>query len=252
MTDNADIGPTLFVVAGPNGSGKSTITASGAIGNLPVIDPDVIARRLNPEDVRQAAFTAGKEALAQQDAYLESRDSFAVETTLAGNRPLALMQAAHDRGFEVSLNYVRLETVDLTIERIDLRVALGGHDIPDADVERRFGRSMENLPTAIAIADRTSLWDNTMMGQAPERVAYLTKDAYHFSENAPDWAIASAHAAAVIQAEEAQTQPEIDNAVIRQAECAVQKGVMTSIEMERLISDLARDRDAGIEDDHCL
>lgn len=80
-----DATPTLTVIAGPNGTGKSTLTATLAERTpIPVIDPDTLARRLQPIAPEKAAVQAAREALVQQAAYLASGTSFARETTLAG------------------------------------------------------------------------------------------------------------------------------------------------------------------------
>lgn len=87
--------PGLWIVAGPNGSGKSTLTASfvrGKIANL--IDPDAIARRLNPENPTRSAIAAGREAIIQCQLLLQRRGSFVVETTMSGNGTIALMRQA--------------------------------------------------------------------------------------------------------------------------------------------------------------
>ena len=49
----------------------------------------------------------------------------------------------------------------LNIERVAERVAAGGHHVPDADVLRRFGRAMANLPAALCLADHTWVFDNS-------------------------------------------------------------------------------------------
>ena len=41
------------------------------------------------------------------------------------------------------------------------RVALGDHDVPEADVWRRFSRSWANLRTAVEQTDEILLYDNT-------------------------------------------------------------------------------------------
>jgi predicted ABC-type ATPase len=44
---------------------------------------------------------------------------------------------------------------------VALRVKLGGHSIPQADVERRFQRSLHNLHTLyLPLADRWTVLDN--------------------------------------------------------------------------------------------
>ncbi len=48
-------------------------------------------------------------------------------------------------GFKVRLIFLRLDLADTAIERVALRVAHGGHNIPDEDIRRRFVRGLENF-----------------------------------------------------------------------------------------------------------
>ena len=53
--------------------------------------------------------------------------------------------------------------------RVAERVAHGGHDIPLADIERRFPRSLRNLLTEFgSITDRTRCFMNS--GEIPELI----------------------------------------------------------------------------------
>lgn len=54
--------PELIVVAGANGAGKSTLTKLFTI-NIPVVDPDAIAREIAPEQPELAALAAGRKAI---------------------------------------------------------------------------------------------------------------------------------------------------------------------------------------------
>jgi predicted ABC-type ATPase len=45
--------------------------------------------------------------------------------------------------------------------RVAQRVSEGGHDVPTADILRRFSRSLANLPLALDIADRAWVFDNS-------------------------------------------------------------------------------------------
>jgi predicted ABC-type ATPase len=63
--------PTLTVIAGPNGSGKSTLTRTVEFdGRDRLLDPDAIARRMNPFDPSAAAIAAGREVLERTEDYL--------------------------------------------------------------------------------------------------------------------------------------------------------------------------------------
>ncbi len=152
--------PTLTVIAGANGSGKSTLTKLSA-GNTLLIDPDEIARKIDPINPASAAIAAGRQALSLSQQYIQSECSFAVETTLAGNTYINLLRKAKSRGWLTVLIYIGIDDSNINILRVSDRVNLGGHDVPRSDILRRYERSLANLPKAIKIVDRLILYDNS-------------------------------------------------------------------------------------------
>ncbi|MEX3630483.1 MAG: AAA family ATPase [Burkholderia sp.] len=146
----------LWVIAGPNGSGKSTVVKRYLAGKLPVINPDDIARieKVGP-------IQAGRLAIERQNRLLMRGKSFAFETTLSGKRELWVMQNARERGYKLNVIFLALDGPALAVGRISGRVLAGGHDVPTRDVLRRFQRSIENLPAALAMADRAFVFDNS-------------------------------------------------------------------------------------------
>jgi predicted ABC-type ATPase len=161
--------PILTVFAGPNGSGKSSISQRLEFeGRLNLLDTDAIARRINPDDPRAAAVEAGREVLTRTREFIENRESFAIETTLAGNTALAVMRRTADLGYVVRLIYLCLSSPERSIRRVRERAAQGGHDVPDEDIRRRYARSVANLSTAIRLADEAVMYDNS--GKEPKRV----------------------------------------------------------------------------------
>lgn len=164
--------PTLTLVAGPNGSGKSTLTASITFkGSAAVIDPDAIARRLDPELPSRVAIQAARQAVLKSRTLLHEGQSFVLESTIAGNGALSLMREAKDVGYRTLLIYVALGDPELHIERVRLRASQGGHDIPDSDIRRRYVRSLQRAPAAILLADTTVIFDNS--GSRHERKMIL-------------------------------------------------------------------------------
>ena len=57
--------------------------------------------------------------------------------------------------------YVCLNSPERSIQRVRERVAQGGHDVPDDDVRRRYGRSLRNLTAAVRLADQAVIYDNS-------------------------------------------------------------------------------------------
>ena len=177
--------PTLFVVAGPNGSGKSTLTRKGGFRGAEVIDPDTLARDMPSGE-------AAREALRHRRLALEEHRSHLVETTLAGTGIIRHIGAARREYYRVTLQYISLSSPDQALDRIRSRVALGGHDVPEVDVRRRFRRSYSNLSAAIALADEFLLYDNSNQDQPHQEMAIYREGALWISDSAPDWAVRAA------------------------------------------------------------
>jgi predicted ABC-type ATPase len=156
--------PWLWLLAGPNGAGKSTSSAllfnlAGAIQEI--VNPDEIAQRLSPDAPEKAALQAGRLARQRVTDLLKERRSFAVETTLSGQLHLQDVQRAKALGWNTGLLYVGLTSARLAIERVHLRTLEGGHDVPEVDIRRRYGRSLANLAIIYQKTDAVLVFDNS-------------------------------------------------------------------------------------------
>ena len=104
--------PKLLIVADANGAGKSTLTKrwTRRLHRLgPVLDPDEIAKGINPINPSLAGIRAARTVLASTTAFLNEGSSFVIETTLSDrNRHLDLIDRTHGRGFRVWMLYVGL------------------------------------------------------------------------------------------------------------------------------------------------
>jgi predicted ABC-type ATPase len=154
--------PVLTVVGGPNGSGKSSIVCGLEFeGRDDLLEADAIAKRIDPSNPRRAAVAAAREVIRRTREYLENRQSFAIETTLSSRSTLATMRQAQAHGFVVRLVYVCLDNPERSIQRVRERVAQGGHDVPDADIRRRYNRSLLNLPAALRLVHQAVVYENS-------------------------------------------------------------------------------------------
>jgi predicted ABC-type ATPase len=178
--------PELMVIAGPNGAGKSSLTKLSTT-NIPVIDPDAIAREITPENPESAALAAGRQAIVLAKEYTQLDRSFIVETTLAGNSYLNLMREVKSLGWSVRLTYIGINNPTTNIQRVRSRVKLGGHDVPRADILRRYERSLVNLSKAAQIADRLDLYDNST-NEGYQLIATIEGDrSIIYVQELPEW-----------------------------------------------------------------
>jgi len=140
--------PTCWIIAGPNGAGKTTF----ALEYLPqiasrvrFINADLIAAGLSPLAPERELLAASRIFRREIEERITTREDFAFETTLAGRTYLRLVQRLRADGWRVDLIYLALPSVEMSKMRVAERVAHGGHNIPLADIERRFPRSLRHL-----------------------------------------------------------------------------------------------------------
>jgi hypothetical protein len=60
--------------------------------------------------------------------------------------------------------YVGLDSIERHLARVKARVASGGHDIPEADIRRRWESSRQNLVELLPRLARLWLYDNSIQG----------------------------------------------------------------------------------------
>lgn len=154
--------PICHIVAGPNGSGKSTFALRylpDYAGAVEYVNPDLMAQGMSPTDIRLSAIKAGKLTLARIAELIASRESFAFETTLSGRGHLGLLSGAKASGYRIVLYYLWMPNPAALPLRIGHRVLAGGHDVPTADVMRRYDRSRANFRAYAALADSLLVFD---------------------------------------------------------------------------------------------
>jgi predicted ABC-type ATPase len=161
--------PAVIVLAGSNGAGKTTSARSLLANTLHVmtfVNADVIAQGLSGFDPAAAAIRASQVMLEQLEELAARRASFAFETTLAARTYAGKLHALRESGYRVHLFYFWLDSVDLAIARVAARVRRGGHDIPEATIRQRYGRSIRNLfKLYMPVVTGWKVYDNSAEGR---------------------------------------------------------------------------------------
>ena len=132
-----------YIIAGSNGAGKTTF----ANEFLPVeaeclnfVNADLIAHGLSPFQPEKICVGAGRLMIQQIEECVRKNESFAFESTLSGKGYGKHIKRWKAQGYEIIIYYLKLASVEIAIERVKLRVAQGGHDVPERDIKRRFHR----------------------------------------------------------------------------------------------------------------
>ena len=145
------------IIGGVNGCGKSSLTGALKAERSDlglIIDVDKLAAQLH------SPVEGGKAAVRKIDECLEKGISFTQETTLSGARTERTIRRAKERGYTIRLYYIGLDTMEESLGRIANRVAKGGHDIPKADVERRFQSRFTDVLRVLPYCDEARFFDN--------------------------------------------------------------------------------------------
>ena len=157
--------PKLFIICGCNGAGKTT--ASYTI--LPemlnfgeFVNADEIAKKLDPFKPEDAALRASRLMIERIDELLSKKADLAIETTLATRTLVKIIKDAKELGYTITLIYFWRNIPELAIERVRLRVASGGHNVPEETIRRRYLQGISNLFSLyLPIVDYWILIDNS-------------------------------------------------------------------------------------------
>ena len=176
-------------MAGPNGSGKSsfyqTLEFEASARSIWIINPDLLTVRIQQvEDLELQA--ANLQAVKRIETWLEvsirAHQTVGVETVLSTDKYRRLVLAAKALRFQIRLTYVILDSPKRNIERVRLRVKMGGHAVPEDKIVERYVRSLEQMPWFLDQADEAWLYDNSgvsprIIGRKRDGVVTLEPDA---------------------------------------------------------------------------
>ena len=183
-----DDAPRVVVFAGPNGAGKSTHADDilKAMGIPTFVNADYIARGLAGTNTEAVNMAAGRIMLRRLSELAAAREDFAFESTLSSRSFAPFLQRLKAAGYRIAIYCFSLDSAQLAVRRVKLRVSLGGHDVPADVVRRRFARSQTNFFALYApLADDWALFDNSQAGDA--RLIAELRNQHLQIEDVPSW-----------------------------------------------------------------
>jgi predicted ABC-type ATPase len=157
--------PQIIIIAGPNGAGKSTLAPhllKDTFSLLEYVNADTIAQGLSAFNPESVTFEAGRVMLERLHSLAEQQKSFAFETTLATRSYAVWLSRLKHQGYRFHLLYLWLRSPELALYRIRERVQLGGHNVPEGLVRRRYIRGVQNFFRLYQpLADSWTVFDNS-------------------------------------------------------------------------------------------
>lgn len=140
--------PRLYVISGCNGAGKTTASYTMLPEMLDCrefVNADEIAKGLSPFNPESVAIEAGRLMLSRIRELIGDGVDFAFETTLATRSYTGFIKEAKQKGYQVTLLFFWLNSPELAVERVNMRVASGGHCIDEDTIRRRYKKGIRNL-----------------------------------------------------------------------------------------------------------
>jgi predicted ABC-type ATPase len=166
--------PNLIIIAGPNGAGKSTTAPALLRGTLSVsefVNADMIAQGLSAFRPDLTAFQAGRIMLARLRTLAGKQVNFAFETTLASKTFAPWISDLRNSGYKFNLVFLYLPDENFAVERVSDRVRMGGHDVPESTIKRRYHAGLRNFFHLYCdLADTWYFYDNS--GTGPKLIAH--------------------------------------------------------------------------------
>lgn len=161
----SDENPQVIIIAGPNGAGKSTLAPlllRDTFGLLEYVNADTIALGLSAFNSEGVAFEAGRVMLRRLHDMAKQRESFAFESILASRSYVSWIGELRQQGYDFHLLFLWLRSIDLAIQRVKERVRLGGHNVPEEIIRRRYKNGLRNFSKLYRpLADTWVVYDNS-------------------------------------------------------------------------------------------
>ncbi|WMJ73252.1 zeta toxin family protein [Cytophagaceae bacterium ABcell3] len=156
--------PKLILIAGPNGAGKS-FNAPDIVPELDHFDFDELKQAFYKADKdhefrEQFAHAKAQKAFeAAKENALNKKDSFAYETNFFTETCMDTPRRFKNAGYDIDLYFVYLQDVEISKERVNIRVKLGGHYVPAEEIEHRFKNGLCNVKNSYSEFDNFYLID---------------------------------------------------------------------------------------------
>jgi anti-anti-sigma factor len=168
---DVDKRPTLVALAGPHGAGKTSFYhAHLAPSGLRRVDADELARELraSPTDAERMADGLRRTLLARKESFVfQTANWDPLQDTLG------FLKEAEKAGYTVLYCFIGLGSLELSEERVSIRVSQGGHTVSPEELQVRYSRSFSYLKAAARDLPRVIVYDNSEQARPFRQVVVI-------------------------------------------------------------------------------
>lgn len=133
------------------------VKASFANGEIRMDEDSV--RFLTPQSINSYTIALLTNFL-QAESIRQGR-SFSQETVFSHPSKIAALKSAKEAGYRTYLYFIATASPRINSSRVSMRARQGGHDVPAEKIEKRFYRSLAQLPQALEFLSRAYFFDNS-------------------------------------------------------------------------------------------
>lgn len=92
---------------------------------------------------------------------MQDRRSFSFETVMSSADKVDLLREALKLGYRTYLYFIATEDPAINVQRVKLRFAQGGHDVPESKIVERYHRSLKLCADAVLASSRAFFFDTS-------------------------------------------------------------------------------------------
>ena len=155
----------LYVFAGPNGAGKSTLSSSLVPEGTPIFDGDkefALLKRSFANTDSATLFDAVNGHIFEdwKAKQLKTNAVCAFETNFRSAQVMDSVTQFKQNDYETRLLFFGLDSVEAAIQRVAIRVSLGGHNVSLENIKANYKEGLKNLGAYYKAFDQVEIWQN--------------------------------------------------------------------------------------------